>query len=314
MKSVLKPTIIIINILMILILSGCKNNNENEEKLLIEKINTEISYLDSELISIINSLNNIHYIGYQVVTQEVENSSETDKQKDLNSLEKSSGEERSSQESGSNMKESGGQEESEKTETESKGSDVENQIFSMESNNLLDDTQEINWTNLKSKVEVLYTTVITINLDLKQMGFSDEELNEFSKKLDLLAQSIKNENREETLKNVIELYSYLPKFTDSYSENKNEVNVLNSKYKLLLCYQFADLEDWVKYEQAVSDLKITFSNVINKKDEYEGKSINISSAYVIINEMDNVASVKEKDIFFIKYKNLIQELNIILSI
>ena len=51
-------------------LCGCKKTED--ENALKQKINTEISYIDSELVSILNALNNINYSKYKVMTQEVE--------------------------------------------------------------------------------------------------------------------------------------------------------------------------------------------------------------------------------------------------
>lgn len=59
---------------------------------------------------------------------------------------------------------------------------------------------------------------------------------------------------------------------------------------------------------------MSYSNIINRRDEYEGKDVNIKTAEVIVNEMYNSANNKNREIFFIKYKNFVQELNIIMDI
>lgn len=61
---------------MLISLSGCKKK-ETEEESLKKKINTEISYIDSQLISMANLLNNISYAKYKVINKEVEEESGT---------------------------------------------------------------------------------------------------------------------------------------------------------------------------------------------------------------------------------------------
>ena len=58
-------------IIMALLLSGCMNSN-NKDKSLEQKVNTEISYIDSELVSIVNELNNISYENYKLDVQEIQ--------------------------------------------------------------------------------------------------------------------------------------------------------------------------------------------------------------------------------------------------
>lgn len=318
MKKILKINGIIIFILvMIFTLSGCKNS-QKEEKNLKEKLNAEISYIDNGLVNIINKLNDIDYVRYKVVEQEGKsiakgnesNETETGKQtsEDRNTEENASG----SSSSKEKDKKEGNSEGTSKSQENSKSS---SKIFSMQDNSTLGkQTVDINWNELKSKIENLYTTWITVSNDLKKAGIPEEMLDGFDEKIDLLASSIKNSNKEETLNNAIALYEYLPKFVDIYTDDKRPKNVLDTKYNLLLCYKNADSEKWDEFQNSLSDLKKSFSNISDKKDEYAGKAVNISNASVIIKEMNNTVNIKEKDIFFIKYKNLIQELNIIASL
>lgn len=313
MKKILKYVCIItiINIILI-ILSGCNSNEE--ENNLAKKINSEISYIDSELIAIANGLNNINYARYRVVTQEMDTDTETNKKEGNENSEIQASENRNSQDSETTPKESNSESESNESENESKTSDVADKIFSVQANNILGKEEDINWEELKNKVESLYTTWTVVCLDLKEAGVPNELLEEFSGKLDLVASSIKDEDKNNTLIYLVDLYEFLPKFMEIYEEEDIERNALYSKFQLLACYKYATLEDWENFKIAFSDLKTSFSTVLDKKEEYSGKEININSAEVIINEINNDLDLNNRDIFFIKYKNLIQEFNIILSI
>lgn len=321
MKKILKINLIIIFILIALLnISGCKGSKK-EDKNLKEKLNAEISYIDNELVTILNKLNDIEYVKYKVIEQEGESIAKGNESNESESGKQSSGEKNSKEntnESGGNQEEDkkeGSSEESSKKQENSKSSNTSNKIFSMKDNSILGkQTVDINWDELKGKIENLYTTWITVSNDLKQVGVPEEMLDSFSEKIDFLAYAIKNYNKEETLNNVILLYEYLPKFVEIYTDDEKSKNVLYSKYNLLLCYKHVNLEKWDELQNSLSDLKKSFSNIYDKKDEYTGKSVNISNASIIIKEMNNTVNIKEKDIFFIKYKNLIQELNIIGSL
>ena len=228
---------------------------------------------------------------------------------------KLSSEDRNTQESGESSDKSEEGDDSSNSEKEGESSSgTSNKIYSMQANNMLGKQNIIDWDELKNKIENLYTTWTVVSLDLKTLGVSSDELNNFSKNMDRVAIAIKNENKEETISLVVDLYGFLPAFLEEYDEDSKEQNIIDAKYKLLVCYKYADIENWEELDKSVDDLKMSFSNIINKKDEFPGREVNIRSGEVILNEISNSIEVKEKDIFFIKYKNFIQELNIILAI
>ncbi len=314
MKKILKiNSWLIMCAIMLIILSGC-NKSQSEEEELNKKINTEISYIDSELVSIINALNNINYAKYKVITQQIEGTTGSGENQQSGGKNEQSSEERNSQESGQGSESSskGGNSNNSKQEEESSGSS--NKIYSVQANNVLGKQSDVDWDELKNRVENLYVSWTAVSLDLKKAGVNEDELTNFAKDLDMCAKAVKDENKNETINGMVTLYSYLPKFVEINPESSKQKNLLNSKYDLLLCYKYADLENWEELEKSLDDLKMSFSNILNKKDEYINKDININSATVIINEMENTVESKEKDIFFIKYKNLMQELNSILDI
>lgn len=322
MKKILKINGIIIFILAVIFnLSGCKSS-QKEEKNLKEKINAEISYIDNELVTIINKLNDIDYVRYKVVEQEGESVAKGNESNETESGKQTSEDRNTKENTKENAKESsGGKEEdkkensSEETNKNQENSKSSNKVFSMQDNNILGkQTINVNWNELKSKIENLYTTWVTVSNDLKKVGVPEEMIDSFGEKMDFLASSIKSSNKEETINNVITLYEYLPKFVNVYTDDERPKNVLDTKYNLLLCYKNVDSEEWDELQNSLSNLKKSFSNISDKKDEYAGKIVNIDNSFAIIKEMNNTVNIREKDIFYIKYKNLIQELNIIASL
>lgn len=62
--------LILIIFILLLTLTGCNNNNKNEN-ILSEKVKEELKYLDLEIVSLINALNNITVENYKISTKEI---------------------------------------------------------------------------------------------------------------------------------------------------------------------------------------------------------------------------------------------------
>ena len=313
-------------------------NKEDETILLKEKINTELSYIDGELISIANGLNNISYSKYTVTTKEVENisgetqqskSEEGSNEKNANASsqgnleepqqedeDKSSNQEKTSQstETSNSQTQSSSKTENSNNKQKSSSNNEVNQIYSLSSNNILVRKNEIDWEEFQSKIETIYTVLTVVLLDLKEAGISESDINDFSNSIDLLTVSIKNKQKDETLNNIMAVYEFLPRFIKVYDGESKEQEIISVKYNLLLCYKDVSLNEWDILENDLASLKLRYSNIENKNELFEGKYVNIQSGAIIVEELKNSIEIRDSDIFFIKYKSLIQELNIIGSI
>ncbi len=297
MKRKIKSVFIsILFVFFLLSLTGCYNSKESQNNL-DQKVNAEISFIDYEIISIVNDLNNIDLAKYKVEIKAV-----TEKSSDSNEKEQKSQE---------GKQESSGGSEKEKEGASSEGSTQK--AYSMKSNSLLSNNKEIEWSNLKSRVENLYSVWTTISSDLKEIGVNEENLKKFEQNMDNLAIAVKQEEKRATMDSAIQIYKLFIEFAKDYGSDKDK-NVLQTKYNLLICYNCADQEQWEQFQEAYTNLKMSYSNLMNKISEYKGKEVNIKNAGIIISEINNSISIRDKDVFFIKYKNLMQELNIISSI
>ena len=152
-----------------------KQNDSN----INHKIESEIAYLDGELVDIANKLNDISYEKYRVNSQKISEKSVTSGNSQSNEKSSSGGgsNEKSSGESGEEGKESqggneeGGGEKSQRNSEESEKSNS-NENYEMQPVNILNNNPIIDWNELISKTENLYTSWTTIANDLKQIGVS----------------------------------------------------------------------------------------------------------------------------------------------
>ena len=171
-----KTILLFIFVLIILSLSGCMGMKNNKSSI-NQKVDTEICYLDGELLYIANGINNVSYYNYKIDVQEIQKES---------SKSDSSGENKNSEKDGGQS--GGGQEGS----SENKQSKEEIEKFSLSPNTIIGTEKKINWEELAKRIELLYSAWITISKDLKQVGLEENKIIEFDKGLDLLAVSIKN--------------------------------------------------------------------------------------------------------------------------
>ena len=299
MKKIFKIVfIVLLNICILISFCGCKNLNNNKNSI-NEKVNSEIAFLDHELILMLNLLNNINYEKYKVEENKTKSLSKSSKQGESESSsnkEQGAGESKESSSKQSKQQGQGEQEESKQEE-----------FFYMSENNIIGDEKQINWNELKSKIEDLYSAWPVISNDLQELNISNDVLNQFEKSMDLVAVSIKENNKDSTVQNLVELYKYLPEFLKQ-NGNEGKKLICECKYKLLICYSYVSMQEWEKLSEGVSDLKMAFSNIKTGEDGFKGKEINVKNGTSIINGMGNLSELKDESVFFIKYRNLMKEL------
>lgn len=309
MRDNIKTVVIYICIFYILSISlaGCGKNNENE--ILKDKINSEISYLDTKLIDMLNNINGILIQNYIVKAEQVNEETGSSNTKSSNS---SSGSKEQS--SDTQQESSGGQNGSNTNEDSNSGGSQSSESSSnvkyrMESNEILSQQRISDWKTVKSEIEKLYSSWSTIILDLYKINVNNQEILSFNADLDIATQSIKNENKEASLKALAKLYSYIPKYIVYVSNDVTTTNIYQTKSSILNAYAIIEENNSTQIKNELSNAEQAFMPIINNINSKTNNQSNINRAYILIKELQNSVDNKDKDIFYIKYKNLIQELN-----
>ncbi len=301
-KKILNICLSVFTIIFVLLsFCGCKKNKNSEKEQLKEKLNSELFYVENELVIIANSINNIDYANYKIATEHKENTSNQSSKSDKNQQNSKEKDEKEKQ---------GDSKNSESSSQNENGGDVQ-KTFSMAPNDILNRSKEIDWINLQNKIETIYTALTVIGVDLKEAGVPEEEINNFIGEIDKLTISIKDKQKEEVITNIVNVYKYLPEFIKKYDESSEKHNILALKYNLLICYNDVSLNKWDNYENEVTNIKLSYSNIESRNEEFNGKDINLKKVKSIIEELKKCNETRNQDVFFIKYKNLIQEINIL---
>ncbi len=140
-----------------------------------------------------------------------------------------------------------------------------------------------------------------------------------------MVKAVKEENKQETLKELSELYNFLAGFIDDFSTHKKkDVIVIKTKNDVFKAYSILDNEDWESVTDSINSATQNFARIsvdvkdLNDKDTGKSKGknddqniskYNVNKAYMMIEEPQNAINLKEKKKFFlIKYKNLLEEL------
>lgn len=297
---------LIICIIMMCSLTGCSKNNDNQ--VLEEKINTELAYLDTKLVDMLNKINGISFDNYIVTAKEITSQS------------KSSGDSSNAQQKGGTTGEEGG-EESSSTESGTSSSQgdsssgdsgqtsTNNVKYAMEGNEILLHDKTPDWDTVKSEIEKLYYSWSTVVLDLYKLNVNNQDILNFNTDLDAATQSIKNEDKAASLTNLAKLYAYIPKYANSISKDTKTKAVYSTKANILNAYALIEQNNFNQVKTELATAEQSFMPIINNITSNDSNQANINKAYILIKELQNINPDTDKDIFYIKYKNLMQELN-----
>lgn len=165
----------------------------------------------------------------------------------------------------------------------------------------------INWGELQTQTQSIYTYWNSAILDLNYLDTDKSSLTNFSKNLDKLTIAIKNNDKESTLNTLVELYSKLNIYSEIIDDNYN--NLLDIKYNLLCAYSVAEKENWTLTHEYILKSSESVSNLVNSMENNEFSQYNINQAYIAVKELENLIDIKDLDIFYFKYKIAIEKLN-----
>lgn len=282
--------IIIITITIIII---TRNVLEPKAQNLSDKIADDLDYLNRTTFSMINQLNNLK------TTDEIQisrTSVESPSKSDSNSSNEKSGEEGKS---GSSEDNSGQNAQSKNIEK-----------YQLEDNAvLLRDSNKIDWDSLEVQAESLYDSWITITLDLNSMNVSSEDILSYNTNLDNLLMSIKNKDKVNSAICLANMYSLIPKYMSETLDDDSKLKVEIIKSNIISAYSLVETNKWDDVLNLLGKAETgltTFMNSINSLPYTKQSKIN--KAYVLLKELIKSSNEKNSDLFYLKYINLIQEL------
>ena len=292
---------IMIAIIASIIMIVRSNLNGNIQKL-SSKIDDELEYLDKTTLAMINQLNNLK------TTDEIQIKRTSVGENSQNIMGNSNQEDLSS--------ESGKQEESTSSSSKSTGDSNSNnknqniEKYYIEDNSvLLRDTNTIDWNDLENQAENLYDSWATITLDLNAMNVSSDDILSYNTNLDNLLLSIKDKKKVNSAICLANLYSLVPKYMSETLEDEKKIQIENVKSSIVSAYSIVDTGKWDDIINLLGNAENELKAFINSSNDLSSiKQAKVNKSYVLLKELIKTSNEKNTDLFYLKYINLIQEL------
>lgn len=284
-------------------------NNNTKESSINKKINNELDYLGTTTLSMINSLNNLNLEDVVKVRQTSTNSGDNS-QNNANSSSEDEGKNNSKTSDSQQQEDSSSN--SKTDETSSTGTDTKNtKSFSLDDNSiLLRDNTNVDWSALESEAENLFTAWSTIILDLNSLSISNEDILAYNSNLDSLLKALKDNDKANSAISLANLYSLNSKYINESSKNDESKKLAYIKSNVISAYSLVTAEKWEQVNQLLDQAEKGLLDVINTSgNTEERKQTKINKSYVMLKELIKTSNEKNAEIFYLKYINLIKELN-----
>lgn len=275
-KRVFYFSIIIISIIGFL--SGCTDKKENQN--IDTKIAIELDYLDNELSNFINIITGNDKTKYGIVEEKTKVKSSESSNEKTNNEEKSNESSSSGESSGSSNTE-------------------EVTIMSMQYKEQTSVDKE-NWDDIKNSIENLYISWATIQSDINtKKNISEEKLNEINTGFDNLLIYATEQNEVNFIKESVIIYNNIIEIAERMNYDKNKLYILKVKKKIYESYYNVLEENW---DVAKNNIELA-NDYLQSIDNIQDKD------KILFKNLLYSLEQKDKKIFFIKYSDIINELN-----
>ena len=260
-----------------------------------EKISQEISFMEKKLLEIVNSLNQLvlenDYISRQ---NKGEEDSEGTEGGVISNDSRAVGD--------TNLSASSNNETSKKSK-DLKEKESENENGSIEKE------KEINWKQINTNMEIIYNTWASMILDLYKANANNQDILDVSNEIDKCMQFVNTKDKINCAASLARIYGYLPKFAESSNQGNQMINALKAKSNIINSYAYVEQDNWDKIAEEIKYANENFMNILNSVPDNENSLYNINKAFIMIKELELCLSLKDKQVYYIKYKNLMAEMN-----
>lgn len=175
---------------------------------------------------------------------------------------------------------------------------------------LLRDTSKIDWNDLESQAENLYDSWTTITLDLNTMNVSSDAILAYNANLDNLLVSIKDKNKVNSAICLANLYSLIPKYMSETLKDDSKFKIETIKSNVVSAYSLVGTDKWDEITKLLGEAETELTKFINSTNNLSyTKQTKVNKSYILLKELIKSSNEKNTDLFYLKYINLIQELD-----
>jgi hypothetical protein len=145
-------------------------------------------------------------------------------------------------------------------------------------------------------------------LEIYELGIENKEILNFSNTLNEAVISIKNEDKSKSLENLTNLYVGLTKFSNIVDSNNPKTHIYATKASVLKAYALVSVDAWEDVKGMIGEAEMNYNKALANSEFIEEKGNSSNSIYILIKELGNCVELKDKELFFMKYKKLIENL------
>ena len=294
--------IAIIIVIVVIILIGTYQINKNKPEDINAKLTTEMSYLDHEILSVINSLNNLdtEFLIMNNKINSTNNQSETSGGSSSSSGSSSGG--KSSSNGGSS-----GQNSSSGTQQSSQNQTNSTIVSTMEPKSILSrNRNDIDWKFIQSELEEINNSWVTITIDLNSVNTPNNDILAFNTNMDNALKYVKDKDKQNSLISIANLYSIIPKYEESYENSNKTIKIAYIKSDIVSSYALLDTGKWDNIYSFLSDADTKLAGLVNSTDN---KNENLQKSYVLLKDYIKSTNDKDVDLCYMKYYYVMKELD-----
>lgn len=306
-KNILVIIFAIVAIILILgsLIVYAKSQND-EEIPLEEKVFQEMKYLNEYFISILGNINGI-VIETNIVQ---ENSLQLQLEINTNSKEET--------------KQTANQNEQQNTETNSTNQENSNNNTQTNTTSSQDESMQKSilankgdykpdWDKVRLQIEQLYQIWNTVSVDLHAINVDSNLILAFSDKLNTATQNVKNEDKTKTIDEIVKMYELLMEYTKKCAQDAQKTSLLTIQYNIVSAYAHVTNENWENAATKVQEAQDKSTNLLNTVSNDYQNQVTLNRSYILVNELKNAIQLKDKEIFYLQYENLITQLGLMIG-
>ena len=302
-KQIIIGSIILICIIICVIFIISKNNSKDTS--LQAKTEEEIEHLEEKIVAMMNNINKITLSNSVLIEEKTnENSQTSGNTNQTNDNSQEGGKGGSSQ--GSDSSSSSGSSDSDNDKENSNKGNAKYEIVN--DSILANKNQTIDWEYIKSSAETIHSSWATLTIDLHSLNVNNQDILNFSSVLDQVTLSAKQEDKTATLNNLASLYAFFPIYIKQISDDSKKINIDYTKACVLNSYALVEQNKWDEMKLQVTNGINYFTNILNSVNDEKQNQNKLSKTYVLLNELNNSIDLKDKDLYMIKYRNVMEEL------
>lgn len=280
--------IICIILLIVLLVIINISKPKDDKKKIAEKLENEFEFFDEKTIDIINELNNIKIPRYKIYEKTV-NQSDSDITNSNNSK--------------------GGEKQEASQEGNDKTTDIQHENITYSEldpiSSLTENSEDVDWNQIAFLFEDIYSNLTTFEIDLNSLQVSGDIINNYKVSLNSLALSINKKDKKSSMENGFNVYSNLMQLVSLIINDNYKLSIYNIKLTIINIYTKISLEN--NWEESYSILNNLLKNYSIENND-QNKKEKLNKIKLLLDNLENVLILKDKNVFFMQYKILIQEL------